>query len=33
MVIIYICFVKLEPLMLDAKFQDNRTSGYRGEDF
>ena len=33
MVIIYIGFVKLESLMLDAMFQDHRTSGSREEDF
>ena len=31
-VIIYINFVELESPMLNAKFQDHRTSGF-GEDF
>ena len=33
MVIIYINVVKLESLMLYAKFQDHRSSGSREEDF
>ena len=32
-VTIYIKFVKLESLMLHAKFQDHRTSGSGEEDF
>ena len=31
-VIIYIHFKELESAMLNAKFQDNRTSGSREED-
>ena len=31
-VIIYIYFKELESPMLNAKFQDNRTSGSREED-
>ena len=33
MVIIYINFVELESPMLNAKFQDHRTSGSGEEDF
>ena len=32
-VIIYINFIELEPPMLHAKFQDNRTFGSGEEDF